>query len=143
MDFETNIEVQKVVEAFLSVAIVGVSTAFIISSLMGGGKAFIPLSLIFYSVLPLSMALIGYLTYKVARMMYERNEENYLDMMSPLLMSILLAVVAVNIGFIMVVSSSSNLAQIGTIRTSYLIVVLSVALSISVLLRNFSNKRIE
>ena len=141
MDFETNFGIQQVVEAFLAIAIVGVSTAFILSGISGGGRAFIPLSLIFYSVLPLSMALIGYLTYKVARMIYEREEEeNYLDMLSPMLMSILLAIVAVNIGFIMIVSSSSGLSNIGTVRASYLITILSVALSVSVLMRNFFEK---
>lgn len=138
MHMDTEFQTQQVVEAFLSVAIVGVSTAFIISSMMGGGNAFIPLSLIFYSVLPLAMALIGYLTFKVAKLMYDNESNSYFQMMSPTLMSILLAVVAVNIGFMMVVTSSSSLTQIGTIRTSYLIVILSVALSTSVLLRNFS-----
>ena len=141
MDFETNFGIQQVVEAFLAIAIVGVSTAFILSGILGGGKAFIPLSLIFYSVLPLSMALIGYLTYKVARMIYEREEEeNYLDMLSPMLMSILLAIVAINIGFMMIVSSSSGISSIGTVRASYLITILSVALSVSVLMRNFFEK---
>ena len=140
MDFNSDfsLSTQEIVEAFLAFAIVAVSTAFILTSIGGSSASAIPLSMIFYSVVPLSMAVIGYLTYKVGRMVYDQGDDKYLGLMSPVLMALLLAVVAINIGFMMLLSSTSPvLTGIGTVKTSYLIVVLSMALSISVLTRNF------
>lgn len=144
MDFDGDFEftTQQIVEAFLAFAIVAVSTAFILTTLGGSTATAIPLSMIFYSVVPLSMAVIAYLTYKVGRMVYDQEQNKYLGLMSPVLMALFLAVVAVNIGFMILLSSSSPLLSgIGTVKTSYLIVVLSMALSISVLTRNFHEEK--
>mgnify|MGYP006290547947 CR=1 FL=1 len=141
MDLKSDFEfsTHHVIEAFLSVAIVAVSTAFILSNVMGNAVSTIPLSIIFYSVVPLSMAVIGFLTYKVGRMVYESSEDNKFGLISPILMSLLLAVVAINVGFMMLLSSTSPILEgIGKVNTSYLIVVLSMSLSMSVLIRNFT-----
>lgn len=135
-DFEFT--THQIIEAFLAFAIVAVSSAFIFSSIGGNASSSIPLSMIFYSVVPLSMAVIAYLTYKVGKMVYDTEDDKILGLMSPVLMALLLAVVAVNVGFMMLLSTTSPvLSGVGTVRTSYLIVVLSMALSISVLARNF------
>lgn len=137
-DFEFS--THQVVEAFLSIALVAVSSAFIFSSILGSSSSAISLSVVFYSVVPISMTVIGYLTYKVGKMVYETEGEDFMGLLSPVLMSLLLAVVAINVGFMLLLSSSSPvLSGVGTVKTSYLIVILAMALAISVLTRNFSS----
>jgi len=129
--------VQEVVEFFLAIVISASSLAFIAAHVSGYQNPFISLSVVFYSVMPVSIVIIAFLTYRVARMMYVSDAFNQ-GSFNALIMALLLAVISLNIGFVMVVLSSpaSLSGGIGMFKMSFLIVILSLALSVSVLSRN-------
>jgi hypothetical protein len=91
---------------------------------------------VFYTVLPVSMVMLGFLTYRVTKMIYDQHDMKSAKMLPKVLMSLVLAVASINIGFVLIASNSSFSGTIGSLKVSLLIVLLSMALSVSVLSRN-------
>jgi hypothetical protein len=135
LEFIKKYSVQEVVEMFLALVIGAVSIVYIAGAAAGYEYLVIPISLVFYSVLPVSMVLLGFLTYKVSMMLYHQQEHG--KILGKSVMALLLAMVAINIGFIISISAGDTLltGMMGMFKISFLIVILSLALSISVLSR--------
>jgi hypothetical protein len=130
-----DITVQEAVEGFLAISVITLSLAFVVSKLVGASTT-LPLVGVFYAVLPVSMVMLGFLTYRVTRMIYDQHSMRSVQLLPKVLMALVLSVAALNIGFIMVASGPMVSGTLGTLRTSILIVLLSMALSVSVLSRN-------
>lgn len=132
-----NLSTQEAVESFIAAIIILVSILFIGSNVLGYKTVFISTSAVFYSIVPVSIALIAFLTYRVARMLYESGSFGD-GSFNAVITALLLAVTALNIGFIVLVSSGPVMleGEMGVLRMSFLIVILSMALSISVISRN-------
>lgn len=128
--------VQEIVEVFLALVIGIVSIFYIAGAAAGYDQLVVPLSLVFYSVIPISLVLIGFLTYKVSKMLY--HSETRGKTLDKVVMSLLLALVSINIGFIISVSAGQQMLSgvLGMFKISFLLVMLSLALSISVLSRH-------
>lgn len=130
-----DITVQEAFEGFLGISIIVLSIVFVASGL-NGMQSMLPLQAVFLGLLPVSVVMLGFLTYKVTRMIYEQRDVGNSSLLPKVLMSLVLAVAAVNIGFILVASGPALSGVLGLLRMSLLIVILSMALSISVLSRN-------
>lgn len=130
-----DLTLQEWMEVFLAVTVVAVSTGFLIAEIMGV-EAAVPLSVIFYGVMPGAMLVIGFLTYKVAKTVYQTENVGGYGNLPAGMMAMLLGIVAINIGFITAISGTTVLTgSMGTMQVSFLIVVLSMALSLSVISR--------
>lgn len=128
--------VQEIVEMFLALVIGVVSVVYIAGAAAGYSYLVIPISLVFYSVMPISIVLIGVLTYKVSMMLYRQEEHG--ETLSKVVMALLLAIVSINMGFIVTISAGDGLlsGMMGMFKISFLLVMLSLALSVSVLSRH-------
>lgn len=130
-----DLTLQEWMEVFLAVTVVAVSTGFLIAEIMGV-EAAVPLSVIFYGVMPGAMLVIGFLTYEVAKTVYQTENVGGYGNLPAGMMAMLLGIVAINIGFITAISGTTVLTgSMGTMQVSFLIVVLSMALSLSVISR--------
>jgi len=134
--FLEEYSVQEIVEISLALVIGIVSIFYIAGAAAGYDQLVVPLSLVFYSVIPVSLVLIGFLTFKVSKMLYESDNQG--KTLDKVVMSLLLALVSINIGFIISVSAGQQMLTgvLGMFKISFLLVMLSLALSISVLSRH-------
>lgn len=128
--------IQEIVEMFLALVIGVVSVVYIAGAAAGYNYLVIPISLVFYSVVPISIVLIGFLTYKVSMMVYRQEEHG--EILSKAVMALLLAITSINIGFIVTIFSGDGLlsGMMGMFKVSFLLVILSLALAVSVLSRH-------
>lgn len=130
-----EISIQEAVEGFLAISVIALSLIFIVSK-VSGMSTILPLMAVFYTVLPVSMVMLGFLTYKVTRMIYDKHDMRSVKLLPKVLMALVLSMASINVGFLLVASGPMVDGRIGTLKTSMLIVILSMALSVSVLSRN-------
>lgn len=128
--------VQEIVEMFLALVIGVVSIIYIAGMAAGYSYLVIPISLVFYSIMPISFVLIGFLTYKVSMILYKQEKRG--RTLEKAAMALLLAMVSINIGFVVAISAGDGIlsGMMGMFKISFLLVILSLALSVSVLSRH-------
>jgi hypothetical protein len=131
-----NLSVHEAIELFLATIIATISFIFIAANLLGHNNLVISLSAVFYSIVPVSIAVIAFLTYRVIRILYDSNKFGQ-NSLSAVLAALILAITALNIGFMVLVATGPLLLEgsMGVLKISLLIVILSLALSVSVIIR--------